>query len=41
VTDDYRLGKTLGQGAYGVVMKATRLRDNRDFAIKEIVRDKA
>jgi serine/threonine protein kinase len=36
VRTEYRLAEELGSGTYGTVFKATRRRDGKSFAVKEI-----
>ncbi|KAJ3254141.1 hypothetical protein HDU77_004191 [Chytriomyces hyalinus] len=35
-SQQYKLGRVLGEGGFGVVMAATRLRDGRQVAVKFI-----
>jgi serine/threonine protein kinase len=34
--EDFKLGAQVGKGAYGIVLKATDLVDNREVAIKTV-----
>lgn len=38
--DDYERGKTLGEGTYGIVFQATRIKDDTSVAVKRIKSDK-